>query len=408
MHVKNQYIELPLLFCFGLLIFLIGKAGQEVVGFESRFYLFAEEMYRSGLSCFPTTYNQPYADYLATSTGLIYLFARLGLGLSKFVALIPSAIAASLSLIVTYLIGSLYNKRWGFCALLFLLCSFGFLKISRSISLDIYPTLIATYCFYLISIKEQQTQGYSLLSIYLLLILSFLFRGPIGLVMPTGIVCVFYLLNQKYKQFLTFGLIALLILVLATFLLLALAYSVGGLNFMYDVLRMQIVGRIDHTALPYYFYFVDGPVNYLFSFPCAVFTVLMVAIAYYQKQSLPYAKALMQMIAWAAVILIGMSIPGEKKIRYILPALPAFALIAAYPLAFADKQLFTKYVTLFKHVIRYFPGCLLLGLLAVWVYIHQQVISLPIPYLWLPLALLILQCINFSNKNLLVLFLTRA
>lgn len=39
------------------------------------------------------------------------------------------------------------------------------------------------------------------------------------------------------------------------------------------------------------------------------------------------------LIAWTLVIMIGMSIPDDKKARYILAMAPAIALIAAYPFA---------------------------------------------------------------------------
>ena len=48
--------------------------------------------------------------------------------------------------------------------------------------------------------------------LFLLLIIGFAIRGPIGLVIPTGVLCSYYLLNRQWRQLFTFGLIALALL----------------------------------------------------------------------------------------------------------------------------------------------------------------------------------------------------
>lgn len=54
-----------------VLIFLVGLAiftfhlTPEFIGFQTRFALFAQEMFRYGPSLFPTTYDTPYPDYPA-------------------------------------------------------------------------------------------------------------------------------------------------------------------------------------------------------------------------------------------------------------------------------------------------------------------------------------------------------
>lgn len=397
---NNQPTVIAMLFILSLFAFLLGKQGQEVVGFESRFYLFALEMWQHGLRLFPTTYQAPYPDYCSTSTYLIFFLAKLIGHLDKFVAVIPSAIAAGLTLVCTYLIGSLHSKKWGFYACLFLLSTSQFLKTARGITLDIYPALLTTYCFYYIYSHHVQQKTIHLSWLLFCLFLSFLFRGPIGLVIPTGVICFFYFLNKDFKQGMYFGLSALALLLAATGLLLGLAYFEGGISFVQDVLRMQIIGRIDHHAQPIYFYFTQGLKDYFFCFPLAAITVFLAIVAFLQKKSLPYSKACLQILSWALVIVIGMSFPGEKKIRYILPALPAFALLAAYPLAFAEAKLFTHYNHLIRRLLCVMPGCVLLGLLGVYYYLSKTAILVSLPFLYLGTLFFILQIINFYLKDL--------
>src|SRR3989344_2953414 len=112
--LMNRNIEAFFIFCLGLLVFTIGLSNQEIIRFEARFYLFAVEMWRHGLTWFPTTYQQPYPDYPVTGTLFIYLFSKLFGNLNKLTAVLPSAIASAMVLATTYLIGALHSRRWGF------------------------------------------------------------------------------------------------------------------------------------------------------------------------------------------------------------------------------------------------------------------------------------------------------
>lgn len=332
---NKQFFTLTSLFIGTLALFSCGIASQEVIGFDSRFYLFALEMMQNGASWFGTTYQQPYPDYPASSTFIIWILAHFFGGMNKFIAVLPSNILAALTMTITYQLGALHHKRWGWYAVFFLLSTVTFFKSARAISLDLYPTLITTLCFYLLYAADFHHKQAPYKTIYLLLFCGFLFRGPIGLVMPTGIVCAYLFLTKEYKQFFMVGLNAFLLLVLCSGILLFLAYRTGGYNFMQEVLSMQAMRRMTDSSLPY-FYFTQSFFDYAFSFPVAAAFLLSLACTFFSKKTLPRAhrKIILQLIGWMLVILLGMSIPGEKKIRYLLPFTPAIALLAAYPFAF--------------------------------------------------------------------------
>jgi 4-amino-4-deoxy-L-arabinose transferase-like glycosyltransferase len=321
------------LFCCSLLLFTWGLSSQEIIGFDSRFYLFALEMWRHGLTLFPTIYQQPYPDYPITSTVVIYWLAVCWGCMNKVLAVLPSASMAALTVVLTYLIGALHSKSWGYYAVCFLLLTIKFVDSARSLALDFYPAMVTAWCFYLVHAAEVKNEVKRSRWIYLLLFFGFVFRGPIGLVIPAGVVCVYYLLARQYKKLFVFSFGACLLLMVSSGLLLGLAYHEGGSDFVNKVLHMQIIGRFTKSSnLPIYFYLTAGLVDYALSFPFALFTLL--GIAYYvgmRRQSLPGIKFLQKLIGWVVVILIGMSIPASRKIRYILPVVPALALLAAYP-----------------------------------------------------------------------------
>ena len=393
---QRIFLEVIGLFCGSLLLFIWGLNSQEVIGFESRFYLFALEMWQSGASFFPTAYHHPYPDYPGTSTFLIYLLALIWGGMNKLIAVLPSAVAAAITVVMTYLIGSLHSKRWGVYGVFFLLLTMTFLKSARTISLDMYVTMITTCCFYLIHSADIHHKPLRVRWIYPLLIVGFVFRGPIGLVIPVGVVCTYYLLNLQFKQLVVTGLFSLFLLIICTLLLLALAQHVGGDGLMHDVLRMQVLGRINNHHLPNYFYFTSSLVDYAPSL-CIAWLVI-IGLGYYawiKRQHIPETTFLLQLLGWMLVIGIGMSIPGDKKIRYILPLSPAIALLAAYPFAATNKE---KYFSLLRRLLNrivvYFPIIFLLATEVIYFYAKKAGFLLAIHYLPVTIFFAVMQIMN--------------
>jgi 4-amino-4-deoxy-L-arabinose transferase-like glycosyltransferase len=98
-----------LIFAGALLLFMVGL-NPEFIGFQSRFGLFAQEMFRFGPSYFPTTYQNPYPDYPGTSTFLIYLVSKLVGQVTPFTAILPTAVTSALILVLTYRIGAIRSR----------------------------------------------------------------------------------------------------------------------------------------------------------------------------------------------------------------------------------------------------------------------------------------------------------
>lgn len=410
-RTHRHSLEIVSLFLCGLLLFTWGLQSQEVISFDSRFYLFAQEMWDNGVSWFATTYHKPYPDYPASSTFLIYIFAHVYGGLNKFTAVLPSAIAAAVTLTLTYRIGALHDKRWGLGAVFFMLLTMTFLKSARSIALDMYLTLFTTCCFYLIHSADIEHKPRRVAWVFLVLFLGFALRGPIGLVMPTGVVCTYYVLNGRIKRSFLLGLLAFGLLIICSCFLLALAYHVGGNSFMNNVLRMQVLGRMDSSFLPYYFYFMDSMSDYAVSFPLACLVFLGWCYhAIMPRARLPEMKFLLQLLGWMGVIMLGMSIPGDKKIRYVLPMVPAAALLAAYTLV-AKQGLYFIYLRRFLlAVLTIFPLIFFILTVVVYVYAQKHGMDFSIHYALLAVFLTVMQIANgiifyYTKHDLLIVLL---
>lgn len=396
-RLSNGMIALGVIL-LGLVLFTIGLDHNEVIGFESRFYLFMLEMWRHGPSWFPTTYSNPYPDYPVTSTFFSYMFSKLVGELDKFTAIFPSALASALTLGVVYLIGAHYERRWGLAAVCFLLMTNAFVTEARTISLDQYTTLITALCFY-----GALRCNKILFWIFPLLALGFAIRGPIGLIIPTGVVCVYFLLEKNIKQFFIIGVGAFVLLIACSLVMLGLANHIGGASFAHDVLQMQVLGRMQGAKpLPFYFYWIEAIGAYALAYPIAILVLLGFA-----KVANKERQFLLKLLGWALVILLGMSIPTDKKVRYILPFAPALALICGYLFINHRKKYFHFLQQIFYGLFLIFPFLCLLLLF----FVHKKHPEFNLTYTVLPSFFVLMQMINLlvqwfvKEKKILTLFI---
>lgn len=358
--IRRQSLGLGLL---ALLLFVAGSWHQAIIGFDSRFVVFAQEMLRHGPGFFPTTYGQPYADYLATSTLMTWLLS-LPLGqVTSLTAWLPTSIASAVIVILVYRLTAPYSQRWGLLSIALLLLSSTFISETRAVSLDQMLAAIALAVFYLGYAHDHFGAGKRLYWLYLLLILGFAIRGPIGLVIPTGVLCSYYLINRQWRQLFSVGLLALALLAACVGLLLLMAKLSGGESFMQDVIRMQFLGRMDGSegSSSALYYFTSSLGNYALAYPVALLVLLAVAVGG-RRVPTPALQLVLYSAAAGLLVMLGLSIPQAKKARYVLPMLPMAAIIAAYPFQVAEGRLFAWLRGLMLGLWTLLPGLLIVGL----------------------------------------------
>jgi 4-amino-4-deoxy-L-arabinose transferase-like glycosyltransferase len=406
MNDQYSHMHSLVIFVVTLVIFTLGLGDQEIISFDSRVYLFALEMWRHGPGWFPTTYGQPYPDYPVASTFLMYASALLFGGLTKFTAVLPSAIAAALTVVMTEKIGSTHDKKLGFYAVCTLLTTYAFFKSARAIAMDLYPTLITACCFYLVHTATIAQQPRRANWIYPLLIISFIFRGPIGIVIPAGVVCSYYVLEYDYRRFLITGMTAFILLVLCTAGLLLLARHTGGDVFMQDVWRMEIIGRMEDHTLPFYFYFTNSFLSYALSYPFAVAVMLAVLYRSFASRVLSQdMKFLLKLTGWVLIIMVGMGVPGDKKVRYVLPLAPALALLAA---SLWVAQPVDCYLAVLRRiailVFRFLPAFLCAATGYVWHVSARYGVSEIISFLPIMIFFAVMQVVSLQRRLAVVIF----
>ncbi|PHN53665.1 glycosyltransferase [Pseudomonas sp. ICMP 8385] len=347
-----------------LLLFIAGNWNQAIIGFDSRFVLFAQEMLRHGPGFFPTTYGQPYADYLSTSTLLTWLLS-LPLGrVTSLSAWLPTAVASAFIVVLVYRLTAPYSQRWALLSIALLLLSSTFISETRAVSLDQMLAAVTLGVFYLGYAHDHFASARRLPWLLLLLLLGFAIRGPIGLVIPTGVLCSYYLLNRQWRRLFSVGLLALALLGACVGLLLLLAKLSGGETFMQDVIRMQFLGRLDgrEGSSSGWYYFTSSLGNYALAYPLALLTLLALLLSGRRTEQSGW-PLLLGCMAAGLMVMVGLSIPEAKKARYVLPMLPMVAIIAAYPFQRADGRLFQGLRGLMLGVWALTPGLLIGALL---------------------------------------------
>ena len=358
--IRRQSLGLGLL---ALVLFIAGNWHQAIIGFDSRFVVFAQEMLRHGPSFFPTTYGQPYADYLATSTLLTWLLSLPFGQVTSLTAWLPTAVASALIVVLVYRLTAPYSARWGLLSIALLLLSSTFISETRAVSLDQMLAAVSLAVFYLGYAHDHFAAAKRLHWVFVLLLLGFAIRGPIGLVIPTGMLCSSYLINRQWRQLFSFGLLALALLAACVGLLLLLAKLSGGEDFMHDVIRMQFLGRMDGSegSGGVLYYFTSSMGNYALAYPLAVLVLLAVVMGGRRAPD-PALKLVLYCTAAGVLVMLGLSVPQAKKARYILPMLPFAAIIAAYPFQVTQGGIFAWLRGLMLGIWTLLPTLLAIGL----------------------------------------------
>ncbi|MBD8670075.1 hypothetical protein OQ519_12170 [Pseudomonas lurida] len=336
-HRSRFRLESLGIFLFALLLFTLGIWDQQPQGFDGRWALFLQEMYRHGASLFPTTYGQPYADYPGTATFFSVVFARLFGAPNHLANVLPTALASAGVVAVIYRLLVPMNRQWALLTVLLTLLTTQLLEKSRSVCLDQMVALLCVGSFYLLHSGGRWRQ----LAVFPLFILGFAIRGPLGLIEVCGVVCVYWALGkpgERVKQVLIHGVVGLMLLALCWWGLMQLARISAGDAFADEVFKMQVGGRLDEIGEPFYFYFQLSMYRYFPVVPMALAT--MIALRHrWPERFAGDTQLVARLGACGLMILLGLSVPHFKRAYYILPMVPMFAAVAAYGLLQAHSWL---------------------------------------------------------------------
>jgi 4-amino-4-deoxy-L-arabinose transferase-like glycosyltransferase len=336
------------IFFIALLLFTLGIWDQQPQGFDGRWAVFMQEMFRHGPSLFPTTYGESYPDYPGTATYLSYLFARLFGAPNDLANVMPTALASAGVMALIYRLLAPSGRAWALLTVLLTALTAQLLEKSRSVCLDQMVSFLCLASFYLLHTGERMGSRLRQYAVFPLFVVAFAIRGPLGLVEVCGVVCVYWAMGPArtqqerialLKKVIAHGVIGLILLAGCWWVLLKLARISGGDAFVDDVLRMQFTGRLDETGEAFYFYFKLSLYRYFPVVPLALATMIVLRHKWSVRNEDADVQLAVRLAACGLMILLGLSIPHFKRAYYIVPMVPMFAAVAAYGLLQAQGWL---------------------------------------------------------------------
>lgn len=307
---------------------------------EGRFSEIAREMWESKNFVTPTFYHVEFLE----KPVFAYFLASLSQGLfgsNNFGARFPSACYALLGIFMTYFFArKFFDKDTAALAAALLTASIGYFLLGRFAIIDMLLTLLlSSSLFFMLTAHLQKKRNLYLLA-YVLMGLSFITKGLVGVALPILIFFFYLLWTGNFSELKRMRLGWGIIIVLAVFVPWGIAVSIQEPEFSFQFITQQHLSRYTTGAFgrtrPIWFFL---PIFFLLGFPWSVFfpqCVLREVIAPRARQNLPERF----LICWIVTVLVFFSIPQSKLPYYILPVTVPLALLAARTLRrtiLADK-----------------------------------------------------------------------
>jgi 4-amino-4-deoxy-L-arabinose transferase-like glycosyltransferase len=330
---SSEKKSLALLLGVSALILLLGLGTRELWGPETRWANIALQMLQSGDYFDPYLKGAPYYDKPLPSYWLITATAWLMGGLGHWSLRLPSVIAAWLSIWLVYLLGErLLRKGTGLIAGWMLATTFYFAFWARVATADILTVcgVLAAVWWYWRGPDDTRLGRY--IVFFLLLALTSLFKGLIGLILP-GLVLLPHLLAEgRWKRHLNVRL-CLALLIAGLFYMLpfvlshlygAPTYGESGLGLVFRENVVRFFQPFDNIG-PIYTYLVYLPVYTLPWAPCWILG-LWVALRHW-RQIEPNTRWLV----WGlGLLFLFFTVSGSRRSYYVLPLVPFAQLLAAW------------------------------------------------------------------------------
>jgi 4-amino-4-deoxy-L-arabinose transferase-like glycosyltransferase len=298
----------------------------------------AREMIADGHWLVPHVLGEVTTDKPPLFFWLIALVSLPWGGVSAWTARLPSLLAALGTLALTM---RLARRWWGErappAAGIFLATMVLFWRQARSVQID------ALLCFLILvslsafeAFRSGQARGRPAgLLFWAAAAGATLAKGPVGLLIPLLIALLTLAADRDLRSWRRFAPFTGPALFLALTGAWAVAAGAGGEYSVFDALRKHFLERAVHGmhhAQPPWFYLTTLPVDLL---PWTGLVIGGLVLAWRERRS-PRERFL---LVWSATVVLMFSISTEKRDLYVLPAFPAFALLAAGLIAaLADRE----------------------------------------------------------------------
>ena len=286
---------------------------------------------------------------------------------------LPSAIAASLSIYIVYLLGNIiFGRLQGIIAALFFLSAPLVIIESNIAKTDSVLTCVTLFIIYLLAkniFYQNEDKNFSSKNIYLawlLLGFSFLIKGPITLTIISLLLICFKILERNFSLNSIRPLYGLIIF--STICIPWFIFILSGNNseFLIGDIKKDLLGKLfsgqESHGLPPGTYIISLLIS---AWPLAIFLLptFVWAILNRNKKGIKFLLSYI-LPAWILFELI-----PTKLFHYILPLLPGISLLSAAMIvdSFKNNNFLLKFNKIVLKIYTIFPAC---GILAIVVGIN--------------------------------------
>lgn len=326
-----------LLLALAALIFLPRLGSREFWSpDEPRFALIAQETMEGGNPLVPQLYGEVYSNKPPLYLWLVGIFSLLWGRVTEWSARLPSALAAIGAVPVTYLLGRrLLGERAAWIGAGVLLTSPHFYMRSRWASTDMTLSFFFLLSIYFLVRSLNPGTGHGVRTgagrwFFVACALATLTKGPVGLVLPVGILVLTLVAERRFSDLLRFpwltGFAVFFLIVTPWYVLYGL--QVGGDKFFILTISENIGRYLNawNDVKPFYWYLIRFPLSFL---PWSLFLPGMV-VALIRCRREKEAGPLWFLLFWFLLVFLFFSISSGKRTVYLLPIFPAAALLAGW------------------------------------------------------------------------------
>ncbi len=183
-----------------MILYLVRLGTRALWASEFRWGEVAREMLLSGNYFWPTINGKVYFDKPLGSYWLVVASAWITGGVNEAATRLPSALAGMLAVVMLVLLTRhLYDLRTGVIAGLVLATSFSFAFWSRNASADV-ETVAGMLAVLLIFASRGQRAGWWVITIWSIMALTSLMKGLLGFVLPILVICVYSCIANGWQE----------------------------------------------------------------------------------------------------------------------------------------------------------------------------------------------------------------
>jgi 4-amino-4-deoxy-L-arabinose transferase-like glycosyltransferase len=331
---KRVYI---LLFIIVIAFYLYGLGQLTLLGpDEPRYAQVAREMFLNRDLITPTLGGHTWFEKPALLYWLIAASFKV-FGVSEWSARLGPAICGVLTILALWCVGREVDRSLGFWSLVVTASCLGLIVFSRAASFDVVVTMTTTWslAFFLLNeLPMTKRKRLLLVGFYSFVGLSLLAKGLVGIVIPFGVVAFYYLLRRQWPQ--TSVLISLIWGIPLALAVAALWYGPviarHGWGFIDEFFVQhhfaRYVSNKYHHPQPIWFYPL---IILMLALPWTIHLIAALAKVrswnWRGDDSLSVLRVFS--LAWLLFPIVFFSFSGSKLPGYILPAVPAAALLVS-------------------------------------------------------------------------------